>query len=132
MSSAAGRRKPIRDTPALWDDHAVAYDEESAGRVRDILSERPGVRQVRMFGGLAWLVDGNMVVVVRGKGGLLVRIDPADHDAMLAEAGTATMVMRGRQMRGWITVTPRACATPSDLATWVQRALAYALTLPAK
>jgi TfoX/Sxy family transcriptional regulator of competence genes len=110
----------------------VAYDEGLAGRVRDILGNRPGVTQRRMFGGLAWLVFGNMAVVVRGKGGLLVRIDPADHDAILAEAGTAAMVMRGRQMRGWITVTPQACTTPSDLATWVQRGLTYALTLPPK
>lgn len=110
----------------------MPYDEGLASRVRDILGDRPGVTQIRMFGGLAWLVYGNMAVVVRGEGGLLVRVDPADHDAMLAEAGTAAMVMRGRQMRGWITVTPQACATPSDLATWVQRGLAYALTLPAK
>lgn len=110
----------------------MAYDEELAGQVRDLVGDRPGVTQVRMFGGLAWLVYGNMAVVVRGNGGLLVRVDPADHDTMLAAAGTATMVMRGRQMRGWITVTPQACATPSDLATWVQRGLTHASTLPAK
>lgn len=110
----------------------MAYDEQLAGRVRDILADRPGVTQQQMFGGLAWLVRGNMAVAVRGKGGLLVRVAPADQDAMLAEAGTAVMVMRGRPMRGWITVAPEACATPSDLATWVERGLTYAFTLPAK
>jgi TfoX/Sxy family transcriptional regulator of competence genes len=114
------------------DDHVTAYDEGLANRVRDILGDRPGVTHRRMFGGLAWLVHGNMAIVVRGKGGLLVRVDPGDHDAMLAKVGTATMVMRGRPMRGWITVTPRACAAPLDLVTWVRRSLAYALTLPAK
>jgi hypothetical protein len=117
--------------PAL-DDQAVAYDEALVSRVRNILGDWPGVTQMQMFGGLAWLVYGNMAVVVRGKGGLLVRVAPADHDAMLAEAGTAAMVMRRRPMRGWITVTPQTCATPSDLARWVQRGLTYALTLPAK
>lgn len=110
----------------------MAYDEILAGRVRDLLGDQPAVTEWRMFGGLAWLVFGNMTVVVRGKGGLLVRVDPADHDTMLAEAGTATMVMRGRPMRGWITVAPEACATPSDLAIWVERGLAHALTLPRK
>jgi TfoX/Sxy family transcriptional regulator of competence genes len=110
----------------------VGYDEEVARRVGDLLGDRPDVKQVRMFGGLAWLVNGNMAVVVRGQGGLLVRIDPAEHDAMLEQAGTGTMVMRGRPMRGWITVTPQACATRSGLATWVRRGLTYALTLPAK
>jgi len=110
----------------------MAHDQELAGRVGDLLGDRPDVKQVRMFGGLAWLVNGNMAVVVRGKGGLLVRVDPAEHDTMLEEPGTATMVMRGRPMRGWITVTPEACATRSDLATWVGRGIAYALTLQAK
>ena len=110
----------------------MAYDEDLAGQVDDLLADRPGVTQVRMFGGLAWLVHGNMAVVVRGKGGLMVRVDPADHDEMLAEEGTAPMVMRGCPMRGWITVTAQVCATPENLASWVQRGLSYALTLPAK
>jgi TfoX/Sxy family transcriptional regulator of competence genes len=110
----------------------VGYDEKLAERVRDLLQDRPGLTQKRMFGGIAWLVDGNMSVVVRSGGDLMVRVAPGDHDAMLAEPGTATMVMRGRPLRGWITVSPDACATPSALATWVERALAYAATLPPK
>lgn len=117
---------------ASWDDHAVAYDESLASRVGDLTGDQPGVTQQKMFGGVAWLVHGNMAVAVRSSGGLLVRVDPADHDALLAEAGAATMVMRGRPMRGWITVAPDVCAAPAVLATWVRRGLTYARSLPAK
>ncbi|GAB3971502.1 TfoX/Sxy family protein [Actinoallomurus acanthiterrae] len=86
----------------------------------------------RMFGGLTWLACGNMAAVVRAGGGLMVRVSPADHDAMLAEAGTAATVMRGQPMRGWITVTPEACATPPDLARWAHRGMTYARPLPVK
>ncbi|MCW6009846.1 TfoX/Sxy family protein [Micromonospora sp. CPCC 205371] len=110
----------------------MAYDEQLADKVRDLLDGRPGITEVRMFGGLAWLANGNMAVAVRGKGGLLVRTDPADTEAMLDEPGTDTMIMRGREMRGWITVAPQACAAPEDVARWVERGLAYALTLPPK
>jgi hypothetical protein len=110
----------------------VAYDEELAEQVRDVLGGRRGVTEVRMFGGLAWLANGNMAVAVRGKGGLLVRTDPADTEAMLDEPGTDTMVMRGREMRGWITVAPQACAAHEDVARWTERGLSYALTLPPK
>jgi hypothetical protein len=115
-----------------WDDHMVAYDEDLADRVRDVLGDRPGVTEVRMFGGLAWLARGNMAVAVRGKGGLLVRTHPADTEAMLDEPGTDTMVMRGRELRGWITVASQACAAPEDLVRWAERGLSYALTLPPK
>ena len=104
----------------------MAYDEKLAARVADLLGDRAGVTSVRMFGGLAWLVNGNMAVVVRGKGGLLVRVDPADHDDLLAEDGAETMIMRGRPMRGWLTVTT------DDPDTWAERGFAYAVTLPAK
>ncbi len=110
----------------------VSYDEELAERVEDLLGARRDATPKRMFGGIAWLVNGNMAVVVRGRGGLMVRVSPDDHDAMLAEPGTTTTVMRGYPMRGWITVAPDACSTPSDVAAWVDRGLAFALTLPAK
>ncbi|MEU4421766.1 TfoX/Sxy family protein [Actinoplanes sp. NPDC024001] len=110
----------------------MAYDEKLATRVRELAGDRPDMTQVRMFGGLAWLINGNMAVVVRGKGGLLVRVDPADHDDLLAEDGADTMVMRGRPMRGWLTVTAPACDDPATLATWVHRGVDYAATLPPK
>jgi hypothetical protein len=110
----------------------MAYDEDLVGRVREILDDRANLTETRMFGGLAWLVNGNMAVVVRSKGGLLVRVDPLDHDDLLAEDGTETMVMRGRPLRGWITVTAQACAPAKALAVWVRRGRDYALTLPPK
>lgn len=110
----------------------MAYDEELAEQVRALLDGRPEVTEVRMFGGLAWLANGNMAVAVRRQGGLLVRTDPADTETMLDEPGTDTMVMRGREMRGWITVAPQACTAHEDLARWTERGLSYALTLPPK
>jgi TfoX/Sxy family transcriptional regulator of competence genes len=110
----------------------MAYDEALAARVRETLGDRPDVTQRRMFGGLAWLVQGNMTVVARGAGGLMVRVDPADYDNLLAEDGAETTVMRGRPMRGWITVAPRSCATSKQVDAWVRRGVGFALTLPAK
>jgi TfoX/Sxy family transcriptional regulator of competence genes len=110
----------------------MACDEALADGVREVLGNRPDVTERRMFGGLAFLVRGNMAVAVRGRGGLLVRVDPAEHDDLLVEPGTETMIMRGRPMRGWLSVQPDACASPADLTAWVKRGLAYALTLPAK
>jgi TfoX/Sxy family transcriptional regulator of competence genes len=110
----------------------MAFDEELAGRVREIIGDQSGVTEKRMFGGLAWLVHGHMAVVALNGGGLMVRVARAEHETMLAEPGAATMVMRGRPLRGWITVAEQACATRSDLATWVRRGLTYALTLPGR
>ena len=110
----------------------MAYDTALADRVQAIIGDRPEVSQRRMFGGLAWLVNGHMAVVVRAAGGLMVRVDPAEHDTPLAEEGADTMVMRGRPMRGWITVDPEVCASKARLVEWVRRGLAYAATLPPK
>jgi TfoX/Sxy family transcriptional regulator of competence genes len=110
----------------------MAYDEKLAAQVEAILADRPGLTQKRMFGGIAWLVNGNMSVVVQSGGALMVRVARADHDALLAEPGTATMVMRGRPLRGWITIAPEARADQAALDAWVERALTYAHTLPAK
>ncbi|WP_433606761.1 TfoX/Sxy family protein [Dactylosporangium sp. CA-139114] len=108
----------------------MAFDEHLAARVRKIVTEQPGVTEQRMFGGLAWLVHGHIAVVARHDGGLMVRVARPDHEAMLAEPGAATTTMRGRPLRGWITVAEHACATRSDLTTWVRRGLTHALTLP--
>lgn len=110
----------------------MAYDEELADRVRELLAERADVTYQRMFGGLGCMVGGNMAVAIRGQGGLLVRVDPAAHGALLAEPGADTMVMRGKAMKGWMTVTPEVCAADEALATWVARGVAYAESLPPK
>jgi len=110
----------------------VAYDEGLAERVRTALKGASAVEEKRMFGGVGMLVNGNMAVAVRGKGGLLVRIDPRDADEVLREAGTKLMKMRGKAMRGWITVDPEACAGRADVRRWVKRGVTYAKSLPPK
>ncbi|WP_412543915.1 TfoX/Sxy family protein [Longispora sp. K20-0274] len=112
----------------------MAYDEELANRVRELVGREAGLTEQRMFGGLAMLVNRNMAVAVRSDsvGGLLVRVDPDRDDEALAEPGAALMVMRGREMPGWITVTAEAVARKADLRRWVDRGLTYARSLPAK
>lgn len=110
----------------------MAYDDELAGWVRTFLKGERSLEEKRMFGGVGMLVDGNMAVAVRGKGGLLVRIDPEDADEMLAEPGAKLMKMRGKAMRGWITVEPKACARRADVKRWVKRGVTYAKSLPKK
>ncbi|MFF0102446.1 TfoX/Sxy family protein [Micromonospora sp. NPDC005257] len=110
----------------------MAYDEDLANRVRERLGPEPGITERRMFGGLAMMLRGNMAVVVRGAGGLMVRVDPAEVDRALAEPGAEATVMRGREMRGWVTVSPAACERDADLARWVDGAVRFARTLPGK
>ncbi|MGW5668092.1 TfoX/Sxy family protein [Micromonospora sp. NPDC003776] len=110
----------------------MPYDEDLANRVREVAGRAPGIAERRMFGGLAIMVNGNMAVVVRGAGGLMVRLHPAESERAQAEPGAQPTVMRGRPMRGWITVDPVACTSDADLARWVERGLSYAGTLPAK
>jgi TfoX/Sxy family transcriptional regulator of competence genes len=110
----------------------MAYDEDLANRVRELIAAKPGLTEKRMFGGLAMLLDGNMAVVVRGRGGLMVRVDPAHADKLLAEPGVEATEMRGRVMRGWITVDPAACEEDATLRRWVERGISYTRTLPAK
>ncbi|MCH7231646.1 TfoX/Sxy family protein [Glycomyces sp. L485] len=110
----------------------MAYDERLAGRVREILGDRPDLSEQKMFGGLAWLVGGNMAVAARGDGGLMVRVDRADHTEFLTDEGAAPTIMRGSAMRGWITVAAETCEDDERLRTWVRRGLAFAETLPPK
>jgi TfoX/Sxy family transcriptional regulator of competence genes len=110
----------------------MAYDEDLANRVRELVGRESGLDEKRMFGGLALLVQGNMAVVVRGKGGLMVRVDPAESDRLQARPGVDAMVMRGRELRGWVTVDPSALAQDAALKEWVDRGFGYAKTLPAK
>ena len=110
----------------------MAYDDELADRVRALLRGEGALEEKRMFGGLGMLLNGNMAVAVRGKGGLLVRIDPDDADEALREPGAKLMKMRGKAMRGWITVDPKACARPADVRRWVKRGVKYAKGLSKK
>jgi TfoX/Sxy family transcriptional regulator of competence genes len=110
----------------------MAYDEQLAARVRDQLAGEPVVEK-RMFGGLAFLLGGHMSVSASGQGGLLVRVAPADSDALLEEPGAALMQMGSRPpMAGWIRVSPEVLDDDAVLERWVERGVAYARSLPPK
>jgi hypothetical protein len=110
----------------------MAYDEELADRIRELLSDQPGLVEKRMFGGLAFLIGGNMSVAASGQGGLLVRCDPEESDELLEEPHASPMVMRGRPMDGWLRVGSDGVASRQDLERWVGVGVGYARTLPAK
>jgi TfoX/Sxy family transcriptional regulator of competence genes len=110
----------------------MAYDEHLAERLRELLRDEEGLTEKRMFGGLAFLINGNMSVSASGQGGLLVRVNPAETDALLAEQGAEPFVMRGRAMDGWLRVAPAGFRTKRDLERWVTRGVSYARSLPSK
>ena len=110
----------------------MAYDEELAGRIRSLIGDEPSLREQKMFGGLAFLIGGNMAIAASGQGGILVRVDPEQSDALVSETGASVMEMRGRSMQGWLRVTEDDVATEAELAAWVERGTAYARSLPAK
>lgn len=110
----------------------MAYDEELAGRIRELIGSEPGLAEKKMFGGLAFLIGGNMAVAASGQGGLLVRVDPARSDALVASSAARPMEMRGRQMQGWLRVDGDQLRTKRQLAAWVERGVSFASSLPAK
>ena len=110
----------------------MAYDEDLANHIRELIAAESGVTEQRMFGGLAFLVGGNMSVAASGQGGLMVRVAPEDTDALLAEPHARPFEMRGRAMRGWLRVDPEGVRTKRQLEPWVERGVSYARSLPAK
>jgi TfoX/Sxy family transcriptional regulator of competence genes len=110
----------------------VAYDEELAGRIRALVADESGLTEQRMFGGLAFLINGNMAVAASGQGGLLVRVDPDESDALVSATAARMMEMRGREMAGWLRVGTEHVESKKDLTTWVERGVSYARSLPAK
>lgn len=122
----------LRAVGASGQDDRMAYDEELAERVRAEVAGDQAMTEMRMFGGLAFLVGGHMAVAVSGQGGLMLRCDPDETEALLAERGAGPMVMRGKEMRGWLRVDADAVEDDEALRTWVQRGTAYARSLPPK
>ena len=110
----------------------MAYDETLAERLRDLLVDEAPVGERRMFGGLAFLVDGHMAVAASRDGGLLVRVEPGDSEVLVARDHVGRMVMGGRSMDGWLRVDAEGVAEEAELAAWVERAVAYVRTLPSK
>jgi TfoX/Sxy family transcriptional regulator of competence genes len=110
----------------------VAYDEELAARIRELVAGEPDLTEKKMFGGLAFLVGGNMAVAASGQGGVLARVDPAESDALVASTNAEPMEMRGRTMSGWLRVAADDVRTKRELSRWVERGVRYARSLPAK
>jgi TfoX/Sxy family transcriptional regulator of competence genes len=111
---------------------AMAYDEDLANRIRELIAGEDGVTEQRMFGGLAFLIGGNMSVAASGQGGLMLRVDPGETDALLAKPHARPFEMRGRPMQGWLRVDAEGVRTKRQLEPWVRRGVAYAQSLPAK
>jgi TfoX/Sxy family transcriptional regulator of competence genes len=110
----------------------VAYDEDLAHRIRELIADTPDVTETKMFGGLAFLVGGNMSVAASGQGGLLVRVDPEHTDELVARPHARPFEMRGRAMNGWLRVDAEGVRTKRQLEPWVKRGVAYARSLPPK
>lgn len=110
----------------------MAYDEDLANRIREAVQDEPGIREKRMFGGLGFLAGGNLAVSASGQGGLMVRVDPADTGALVDGQAVRRVVMRGREMDGWLRVDLAAVEREDQLRDWVERGLTYARSLPPK
>src|SRR5215204_1874575 len=110
----------------------MAYDEDLANRIRELIAADPDVSEKRMFGGLAFLIRGNMAVAASGQGGLMVRVDPAETDGLVTKPHAKPFEMRGREMQGWLRVDDEGVKTKRQLEPWVKRGVAYARSLPAK
>lgn len=110
----------------------MAYDADLAQRLRDAVASEPGLTQKRMFGGLAFLIDGNLAVTASSQGGLLLRVDPADTESLVNDTTVRRFRMRGREMDGWLHVDASAVDTDDLLRDWVQHGVTYARSLPPK
>ncbi len=126
-----GRMPLARPAPGLYDG-AMPHDEKLAERLRVLLDGEPQLTEKKMFGGIAFLIGGNMAISASGQGGLLVRVDPSESDRLVATTNAEVAVMRGRPMDGWLRVTADDVRTRRRLATWTALGTAYARSLPSK
>lgn len=110
----------------------MAYDEDLAQRIRELVAEEDHLTEMRMFGGLAFLIGGNMAVAVGSHADLLLRIAPGAGERLIEETAAKPMEMGGRTMTGWLSVPLSEVATDDALATWVERGVSYARSLPSK
>ena len=110
----------------------MAHDEELADRIRALVAQGRGLSEKKMFGGLAFLVDGNVAVAASGQGGILVRVDPDQSERLVATTKASVAVMRGRPIQGWLRVASADVRTRPQLAKWVTLGTAFARSLPAK
>ena len=129
MFAPSDRIGPAASRPTITQ---VGYDEHLAGRIRALLADEPDVRERAMFGGLAFLVAGNMAIAASREGGVLVRVDPAVSDRLVGSTTAAVAVMGGRSMAGWLRVPADDVATARQLRRWTRLGVGYARSLPVK
>jgi hypothetical protein len=110
----------------------MSYDEELADRIRALLGDRAGLTEKKMFGGLGFMIGGNIAIAASGQGGILVRVDPEESDELVATTPAQLMEMRGRSMTGWLRVDTADVADDATLGEWVERGAGYASSLPPK
>jgi TfoX/Sxy family transcriptional regulator of competence genes len=110
----------------------MAYDERLADRIHDVVRDEPGLTVKRMFGGLAFLIDGHLAASASREGEILLRVDPAQTRALVDEPLVGAFMMRGREMDGWLRVDADAVRTDDALRSWVGRGVTYARSLPPK
>ena len=109
----------------------MAYDEELAHRIRQVLAKQPGLVEKKMFGGVGFMIHGNMACGVH-KDMLIARVGPQGHDAAMAKPHTLPFDITGRAMTGWVMVSANGFTVEVDLEAWVREGVEFALTLPAK
>ncbi len=110
----------------------MAYDEDLADRIRELLAGERDLTEKKMFGGLAFLIGGHMAISASGQGGVLIHVDPAKSDALVSKTNASVAVMRGRPMKGWLRVGPEDLRTKRQLVRWVELGRSYARSLPGK
>ncbi len=110
----------------------MAYDEDLANRIRELVGDEAGLTEQGMFGGLAFLIAGRMSVAASGQGGLLVRVEPEETALLASRPHARRFEMRGREMKGWLRVDAEGVRTKRQLEPWVKRGVAYARSLPPK
>lgn len=110
----------------------MPYDEDLAQRIRALVATERAVTEKKMFGGLAFLVGGNMAIAASGRGGILVRVGPERSDRLVATTAASVAVMGGRPMPGWLRVGTENVRTKRQLAKWVELGVGFARSLPAK
>lgn len=110
----------------------MAYDEDLANRIRELIGAEHGMVEKRMFGGLAFLIGGNMAVSASSQGGLLLRCDPAETEKLAGRPHASRFQMRGREMDGWLRIAPEGLGTKRELERWVAHGVSYARSLPPK
>ena len=110
----------------------MGYDEALAQRIRDLIGPDPELTEKKMFGGLAFLIRGHLAISASGQGGVLVHVDPARADDLVASTNATVAVMRGREMPGWLRVAAAHLATDDSLSPWVELGIGHARSLPPK